>query len=76
MPSADEMSTASVREWRYNMDMEKQGKQPPSREEERRARQAEALRANLQRRKRQARERKESDEDDGRSAIADPESRD
>ena len=57
MPSAGEMSTASVRHWRYNIQMEKQGKRPTSREEERRARQAEALRANLQRRKEQARQR-------------------
>ena len=62
MPSADEMSTASVRRWRYNRDMEKEGKRPTSREDERRARQAEALRANLQRRKEQARKREAADD--------------
>ena len=64
MPSADEMSTASVRRWRYNRGMEKEGKRPPSREEERRARQAAALRANLQRRKEQARGRDEAGDPD------------
>ena len=44
--------------------MEKEGKSPPSREEERRARQAAALRANLQRRKEQARGRDEAGDPD------------
>jgi len=65
MPSAGEKSTASVRVWRYNIDMEKEGKRPRSREEERRDRQAEALRANLQRRKQQMRERETAGQRDG-----------
>ena len=50
--------------------MEKEGKRLPSREEERRARQAEALRANLHRRKEQARGRDEAgDPDDDEPAT-------
>ena len=47
----------------------------PSREEERRARQAEALRANLQRRKQQVREREDANKRDGGPAGSGPVSR-
>ena len=75
MPSAGKMSTACVLDWGYNNHMEKDGNPPPSREEERRARQADALRANLQRRKQQVREREDADKRDGGSSGSGPASR-
>ncbi len=55
--------------------MEKDGKPRPSREEVRRARQAEALRANLQRRKQQVREREDASKRHGGPAGSGPVSR-
>ena len=75
MPLAGEMSTACAPDWGYNNRMEKDGKPSPSREEVRRARQAEALRANLQRRKQQVREREDASKRDGGPAGNGPVSR-
>ena len=75
MPLAGEMSTACVPDWGYNNRMEKDGKPRPSREEVRRARQAEALRANLQRRKQQVREREDASKRHGGPAGSGPVSR-
>ena len=75
MPLAGKMSTACVTDWGYNKHMEKDGKPCPSREEVRRARQAEALRANLQRRKQQVREREDANKRDGGPPGSGPVSR-
>ena len=70
MPSTTEMSTVSVRNLRYIKEM-KEEKQNCSRKKDRLTRQAEALRANLRRRKEQAR-RRNRERDGSGSALQDP----
>ena len=69
MPSTTEMSTVSARNLRYIKEM-KEEKQICSRKKDRLARQAEALRANLRRRKEQAR-RRNRERDGSVSALKD-----
>ena len=69
MPSATEMSTVSVSNLRYINEM-KEEKQNCSRKKDRLDRQAEALRANLRRRKEQAR-RRNRERDGSVSALKD-----
>ena len=75
MPLAGEMSTACAPDWGYNNRRKKDSKPRPSREEVRHARQAEALRANLQRRKQQVRKREDASKRDGGPAGNGPVSR-
>ena len=69
MPSTTKMSTVSVSNLRYINEM-KEEKQNCSRKKDRLARQAEALRANLRRRKEQAR-RRNRERDGSVSALKD-----
>lgn len=72
MPSADKMSTVWMTVSRYKADMTNTPRKPTASETERLARQAEALRENLRRRKEQSRARhvpsdapvKDADKDD------------